>query len=227
MQPKSPLRTAFSLIAQKWAVFSERFDRGPIDDVSKLTRFVQTRASFVAQSSLYGYLKTRMGTSFRQYFEDDVFSKSIRASAIKVFVSCLGDLAIFAAATTKQRSSLDDADATELALTCFDASIARYLSAKDLVHVPADAFAQFRRRAGQTDWAKAAESENAFIGSAEDLIRYSPVIDEYKDLDRESVRNSIRFRWRDARAELRKRIDASSVADDWLGGSRATASPAS
>ena len=32
-----------------------------IDDVSKLTRFVQTRASFVAQSSLYGYLKTPAG----------------------------------------------------------------------------------------------------------------------------------------------------------------------
>jgi hypothetical protein len=227
MQPISLFRTAFSRIAQKWSVFSERFDRGPIDDVSKLTRFVQTRASFVSQSSLYGYLKTRMGTSFRQYFEDDVFSKSIRTSAIKVFVSCLGDLAIFGAATAKQGSSLDGAEATELALTCFDASIARYLSAKDLVHVPADAFTQFRRRAEQTAWATAAAGENAFMGSADDLLRYAPVIDEYKNLDRESVRNSIRFRWRDARAELRKRIDASSVADDWRGGSRATASPAS
>lgn len=214
------LSSALSRIAQKWSRFSERFDRGAIDDVAKLTRFVQTRASFIAQSSLYGYLKTRMGTSFRKYFEDDAFSQSIRASAIKVFVSCLGDLAIFAAATTSRRSSLSDADATELAITCFDASIARYLSGKDLVQAPPDAFVTFRRRAEQTTWSHAAEGENAFLGSAEDLLRYAPVIDEYKALDHESVRNSIRFRWRDTRAELRERIDASSVANDWLDGGR-------
>jgi hypothetical protein len=38
------------------------------------------------------------------------------------------------------------------------------------------------------------------------LLRYAPIVDEFKELDREIVRNSIRFRWRDVRAQLRRRL---------------------
>ena len=43
-------------------------------------------------------------------------------------------------------------------------------------------------------------------------MRFAPVIDEYKALDREIVTNSIRFRWRDARDQLRRRLDAPALA---------------
>ena len=35
--------------------------QGPIEDAAALREFLQTRASFVAQTSLYGYLRTRTG----------------------------------------------------------------------------------------------------------------------------------------------------------------------
>jgi len=54
--------------------FAERFDRGPIENVESMTRFARTRAAYVAQTSMFGYLKTRMGTSFQRHFEDDEFS---------------------------------------------------------------------------------------------------------------------------------------------------------
>jgi hypothetical protein len=220
VQLKSKAGATWSRIARFFDVFSERFNRGPITSVDGLTRFVQTRASYVAQTSLYGYLKTRMGTSFAQYFQDEFFSRSIRISATKVFVSCLGDMAIFATATAKVRSTLGNEEAAALAFSCFDASIAHYLSAKDLLQIPAQSLPEFRRRAELTAWAMAAEGENAFLGSAGDLIRFAPVIDEFKELDGSIVRNSIRFRWRDARAEFRKRLDASAVAADWRRGGR-------
>ena len=58
-----------------------RFDKSPIDSVDGLAEFARTRSSYVAQTSLYGYLKARMGTRFPVYFEDEVFSVSIRAAS--------------------------------------------------------------------------------------------------------------------------------------------------
>ena len=63
--------------------------------------------------------------------------------------------------------------------------------------------------------------EAAFAGSIDDLIRNAPVVDEFKALDAPIVRNSIRFRWRDVREELRRRLDAAAVAADWRRGSAA------
>ena len=52
----------------------------PLDTVAALERFVGERAAFVAQTSLYGYLKTRMGMKFPRYFEDPGFAALIRTA---------------------------------------------------------------------------------------------------------------------------------------------------
>lgn len=61
-----------------------RRDSGPIDTVESLCRFVSTRAAFVAQKTLYGYLKTRMGTRYPRMFEDDVLIASIDVAKMHV-----------------------------------------------------------------------------------------------------------------------------------------------
>lgn len=208
----------FSQLPRLFGLRTEPFRKGPIDSVESLALFVQTRASFIGQSSLYGYLKTRMGTSFRKYFEDDVFSRSIRISAIKVFSSCLADLAIFAAATAGRQGALTAEETAALARYCFERSLARHLDGPDHLHVPDGTLPAFNARTRQTDWSKAAEGESAFAGSARDLVRYAPVIDEYKGSDAGIVRNSIRFRWRDVRADLRKRIQPAAIAADYRQG---------
>jgi hypothetical protein len=81
---------------------------------------------------------------------------------------------------------------------------------------PADALTDFVARSAATHWASSVEGVAAFAGSENDIIRFAPVVDEFKALDREIVSNSIRFRWRDIREQLRKRIDAEGVCDDWL-----------
>jgi len=61
----------------------------------------------------------------------------------------------------------------------------------------------------------AAAGEAAFAGSVADLIRFAPVVDEFKMLDGKFVANSIRFRWRDVREQFRRRADAAAIVADW------------
>ena len=41
------------------------------------------------------------------------------------------------------------------------------------------------------------------------------MIDQYKKEDEEIVTNSIRFRWRDIREQLRTRIDRDTICEGW------------
>ena len=183
--------------------------------MDKLAEFVQTRAAYVTQTSLYGYLKTRMGTRYRVMFEDDVFSRSINFAKWRVYASCLSDLAVFAAATVHERSGLEEEQAAELARFCFEAAVkADFPDAEDpelMAKVPQD----FAARLRTTDWSTAGAGENAFEASPVDLIAWAPIADELKELDEEIVINSTRFRWRDVREQLRKRVDAAAIADEW------------
>ena len=196
-------------------IFALRFDRSKFATVDALVEFVHTRSSYIAQTSLHGYLKTRMGTSFRGWFEDKAFSESIRIASAKLFLSCLGDLTVFAVATTARQASLGDTDLEALARHCFRKAAVTGLAGHPERDALDDVFEAFDQRIRFEDWQGAAEGRRAFGRSEGDLIRLAPVIDEYRELDREIVTNSIRFRWRDAREQARKRIDGNALGVDW------------
>ena len=193
-----------------------RFDRAPFDTVERLCEFVQTRAAYVAQTSLYGYLKTRMGTKYRILFEDEVFSKSINQAKWRVYASCLSDLAVFSAATANKNKSMNDVDCSNLAYHLMEIAIKDTFVDVEEHDLADTVIEKFKRRIAQEDWANAAQGENAFQKSPADLIEFAPVVDEFKELDREIVTNSTRFRWRDVREQLRKRIDSDALSTDWL-----------
>ncbi len=203
-------------ILRLWAFvnrFRPRFERHRLDTPELLVSFLCTRSSYVAQTSLYGYLKTRMGTSYRTYFEDDMFSASIRMAAIKLFLSCLADLTVFAAALCARDGPLPPSGAAALAQLCFQRAATQGLAEAGAGPVPADALERLTQRLQATDWEAAVDGRRAFAGSEADLVRFAPVIDEYKALDREIVTNSIRFRWHDVRDQLRRRLDAPTLAN--------------
>ena len=197
------------------AAFGERMRRSGIADVDALSAFLRTRSAYIAQTALYGYLKTRMGTSFRRHFEDEGFADVIHGSTVKLYASCLSDLTVFAAATAARDAALADEELAALARHCFREAFHAGLAEVAARHLPEGAADRFDARLRLTDWAEAAVRENAFRGSVGDLLRYAPVVDEFKHADEEIVRNSIRFRWRDVREQLRRRLDAAALADDW------------
>ena len=214
MNPKKAdmLRKSVPGLATFVERFRPRFERHRLDTPDALADFLRTRSSYVAQTSLYGYLKTRMGTSYRIYFEDDTFSASIRTAAVKLFLSCLADLTVYAAALSERDGALPPGGAAALASRCFRVAAERGLADAGAGSVPAENLERFERRLRAADWpAAASDGRHAFAGSEADLVRFAPVIDEYKALDREIVTNSIRFRWRDVRDQLRRRIDAPAL----------------
>lgn len=193
----------------------ERFDRTPIDSVEYLTLFARTRASYVAQTALFDYLKARMGTQFREYFTDDVFSRAIHDSSVKVFVSCLSDLTVHAVAVVADPQRLERPECEAMARRCFDRGMRDGLADVENRKIPADARSRFDQRLRETDWPGSATGDAAFVLSPVDVVRHAPVIDEFKKLDRQIVATSIGHKWREVRNTFRKRAVPERIAADW------------
>ncbi|MEO1848454.1 MAG: esterase, partial [Pseudomonadota bacterium] len=67
----------------------------PIVNTDGLGEFIDTRSSLVAQTSLYGYIKTRAGTRFPDLFENEEFLRSINIAKWQIWAACVSDLAVF------------------------------------------------------------------------------------------------------------------------------------
>ncbi len=209
------LKAGVPLVPSLPRILKIRFDRSKLRTVDSLVEFIHTRSSYIAQTSLHGYLKTRMGTSFRAWFEDEAFSDSIRIASVRVFLSCLADLTVFSVATAARQTVVDDAVLEALAGHAFRRAAVAGLAGQPERDDLDATFDAFDRRARLEDWRIAAEGRKAFTGSEADLVRLAPVIDEYRELDREIVTNSIRFRWRDVREQIRRRMDGDGLFEDW------------
>lgn len=180
----------------------------PITDGGALARFLQTRSAHIAQTSLYGYLRTRAGTRFPELFSDDEFVKSINIAKWHVWLACLSDLAVYAGAMLCRQGALRAAEAAPLMVAVVGEVLRE-------TGVPSDAGPEYgahadrvRARLALCDWAAVPDDETAFAESPAALVHWAPIVDELKQLDEEIVRNSIRFRWQEVRRELRRDLDA-------------------
>ena len=65
--------------------------------------FIQQRSAYVTQTTLYGYLKTRIGTRYLSMFEDKVFSESIDIAKWNIYVTALADCTLTCILTWLQK----------------------------------------------------------------------------------------------------------------------------
>ena len=221
MSERKPSLFSFSDIVESFkavaGTISLRREKTPIDCVEALEAFVATRAAFVAQKCLYGYLQTRIGTRYPKVFDDEIFVQSINIAKFHVFAACLSDLGVYAAAQALEGRPVDDGVRRALAVRCFR----RGLTDND-EDVPenfsgADAEQQFTERLHRTVWTGRALHRDNFDVSPAALLRWAPIAPELKAEDEEIVQNSIRFAWRDVREQFQKRLDVDSLFED-LGG---------
>ncbi len=209
------------LVSEIISAFEGKFrfikKRRPIKDFDTFFDFLTTRASFVAQKTLYGYLKTRMGTKYPEMFSDDVFVESINLAKWNIYAACLSDLSVFMTAQAAVGFSGEWSDTEK-------ADIARELYGKALKEKfengefdkPVEPFVKdFETRLLGVNWNNAHESENAFVVSPSSLVKWSPIADELKKYDAEIVRNSIRFQWNLIRQEYCDLIEYDSLFSDW------------
>ncbi len=191
-----------------------RRDTAPIDSVARLIDFVATRSAYIAQKSLYGYLKTRMGTRYPTMFDDEVFVQSINLAKLYVFAACLSDLTIHAVAWATRDPNVADPVRCTLARACY-----RRAATENGADTPDDfswdyCIEAFSQRLEETDWPGGALQRENFTHSPAALVKWAPIAPELKRLDREIVENSITFAWRDIRLDLDRRLDAASIAAD-------------
>ena len=183
----------------------------PIDSPEALARFIDKRASFVAQTSLYGYLRTRAGMRYPELFDDDPFVASINIAKWHVWLDCLSDLAVYAGSRLAQEAPREMPRVARMLVVLVD----EVLAATGTPAEAGDGFAahaeRVRDRVARTDWLAVGKDEAAFTESPAGLVRWAPVMDELKALDEEIVRNSVRFRWQEVRRDFARHLDAQAV----------------
>jgi len=193
-------------------VFAARRTRArAVVDRAGLRQFLETRASYVAQMSLYGYLRTRAGMRYPELFDDDVFVASVNIAKWQIWLACISDLAVYAGFLMLHRTNAPVDQIRALMCDVLGDALAA-------TGTPADAGPEFaphadrvRARLALCDWRAIGDDASAFSESPDALIHWAPVVDELKQLDTEIVRNSVRFRWQEVRRDLRRDLHADEV----------------
>ena len=196
-------------------IIHARLDNSELEGTEKLIEFIHSRAAYVAQTSLYGYLKTRMGRQYVDIFKDEFFAPSLNRAKWELYFACVSDLTVYAISNIVTKSNLTDEEISNKAKFIFDECVARTLDDNCPPVIMTQAKNSFTNRSQITIWANAAIGENAFSLSPETLASSSPVTEEFQELDREIVLNSVRFRWNNIREEFQKRYNRDKILDSW------------
>ena len=82
-----------------------------INSKKDLQNFVQERSAHVTQTTLYGYLKTRIGTRYAIMVEDEKFSNSINIAKWNIYVAAISDLTLYVFSYLIDKKNLKENDA--------------------------------------------------------------------------------------------------------------------
>ena len=179
----------------------------PIDSLEALSRFLDERACFVAQTSLYGYLRTRAGMRYPELFEDDPFVAAINIAKWHLWLDCLSDISVYAGSRLVQLAPRELPRVASMVIETAHGVLAKTGSPAEAGDEFAAHAERVRHRLVRTDWLAVGPDEAAFTESPAGLVRYAPVMDELKQLDEEVVRNSVRFRWQEVRRDFAQLLD--------------------
>ena len=78
-----------------FALFKAFIPKRKISNLDELEEFIQSKSAWVTQVTLYGYLKTRMGTRYVLHFENDEFMSSVNLAKWNIYSAALQDLTFY------------------------------------------------------------------------------------------------------------------------------------
>ena len=161
-----------------------------INSTEDLQNFVQERSAHVTQTTLYGYLKTRIGTRFAIMVEDEKFSNSINIAKWNIYVAAISDLTLYVFSYLVSEKKLKQNDAETIFMNIINNELKNGLDQT----IYENAKKEFILKLKSINWQKF-HSENPFKDSGLALYNWSPIADELKVLDKEIVLNSIKLKW--------------------------------
>ena len=173
-----------------------------ISNLDELEDFIQSKSAWVTQVTLYGYLKTRMGTRYVLHFENDKFMGSVNLAKWNIYSVALQDLTFFSFSYLKSILNYEEIDkAKEIFLKILDDET----SNKMPLDIIENAKKNFDERLNDINW-NTYYDDLPFNLSALSLYKWAPIAEELKILDRKIVLNSVILKWDVVKKEFRDRV---------------------
>ncbi len=161
-----------------------------IKSLDDLKIFIQERSAHVTQTTLYGYIKTRIGSRYALMFEDKVFSESINIAKWNIYMSALSDCTLYVFSYLINKKNLKQNDAEKIFISIINEEMKNGLN-KELFE---KSKINFQNRIPNIDWQNYYLND-PFKNSGNALYTWSPIAEELKILDKEIVINSIDLKW--------------------------------
>jgi len=185
-----------------FALFKAFIPKKKLSNLDELENFIQSKSAWVTQVTLYGYLKTRMGTRYVLHFENDKFMGSVNLAKWNIYAVALQDLTFYSFSYLKNILNFKDmGKAKEIFLKILDDEV----SNKMPLDIIENAKISFDERLRNIDWDKYYE-DLPFNQSALSLYKWAPIADDLKTLDRKIVLNSVILKWDVIKKEFKERI---------------------
>ena len=162
----------------------------PINNIEDLKKFIKERSSLVTQTTLYGYLKTRMGLKYTLMFSDDIFLDSVNKAKWRIYAEAVSDLTLYATSYLLNKRSFD----RESIIQIYNDILENERSNSIPENILEDSKKDFTNRIQIINIANFCKF-NPFENSGMALYKWSPIADELKVLDKEIVLNSIKNKW--------------------------------
>jgi len=185
-----------------FSLFKAFIPKTKISNLDELEDFIQSKSAWVTQVTLYGYLKTRMGTRYVLHFENDKFMASVNLAKWNMYAVALQDMTFFTFSYLNNNLNYQDVDkAKEIFLKILDDETTNKMPL-DIIE---EAKNNFNARLQNINW-KTYYNDLPFNPSALSLYKWAPIADELKQLDRKIVLNSVILKWDIVRKEFNERI---------------------
>ena len=185
-----------------FALFKAFIPKKKIGNLDELETFIQSKSAWVTQVTLYGYLKTRMGTRYVLHFENDRFMESVNQAKWNIYSVALQDLTFFTFSYLKVNLNYQEIDkAKEIFFKILDDEISNKMPL-DLIK---ETKQNFNERLQNINWDNYF-NDLPFNPSALSLFKWAPIADELKTLDRKIVLNSMILKWDVVKKEFKERL---------------------
>ena len=185
-----------------FALFKAFIPKKNLSSLDDLEDFIQSKSAWVTQVTLYGYLKTRMGTRYVLHFENDVFMKSVNLAKWNIYAVALQDLTLFTFSYLRSNFNYQDINnAKEIFLKILDEETTNKMPL-DIIE---EAKKNFDERLQNINW-DIHFKDLPFNPSALSLYKWAPIAEELKTLDRKIVLNSVILKWDIVKKEFDERI---------------------
>ena len=186
-----------------FGLFRAFIPKKKLSTLDDLENFIQTKSAWDSQVTLYGYLKTRMGTRYVLHFENDEFMKSVNLAKWNIYAVALQDLTFFTFSYLKANLNYQDVDkAKEIFLKILDDETTNNMPQG----IMEDAKKNFNERIQNMNW-DYYFNDLPFNPSALSLFKWAPIAEELKTLDRKIVLNSVILKWDIVKKEFKERIN--------------------